>query len=57
MVKSEIVVPVLARRKFVALIDIQSYFVDTFKASEEQSFCRGMRQDHREVHGSEAVKI
>lgn len=38
MVKSEIVVPILARGKFAALIDIQSYFVDTFKSPEEQSF-------------------
>lgn len=38
MVKSEIVVPILARGKFAALIDIQSYFVDTFKPPEEQLF-------------------
>jgi GAF domain-containing protein len=38
MVKSEIVVPILVRGKFAALIDIQSYFVDTFKTPEEQSF-------------------
>ena len=38
MVKSEIVVPILVKGKFAALIDIQSYFVDTFKAAEEQAF-------------------
>src|SRR5262245_40329534 len=38
MVKSEIVVPILVRGKFAALIDIQSYFVDTFKAPEDQAF-------------------
>jgi L-methionine (R)-S-oxide reductase len=31
MVKAEIVIPILVRGKFAALIDIQSYFVDTFK--------------------------
>jgi L-methionine (R)-S-oxide reductase len=38
MVKSEIVVPVLIKGKFAAIIDIQSYFVDTFKTAENQSF-------------------
>lgn len=38
MVKSEIVVPILVKGKFAALIDIQSYFVDTFKAPEDQLF-------------------
>jgi L-methionine (R)-S-oxide reductase len=38
MVKSEIVVPILVRGKFTALIDIQSYFIDTFKKPEDQSF-------------------
>jgi putative methionine-R-sulfoxide reductase with GAF domain len=37
MVKSEIVVPILVRGRFAALIDIQSYFTDTFKAPD-QSF-------------------
>ena len=37
LVKSEIVVPILARGRFTALIDIQSYFTDTFKAPD-QSF-------------------
>ncbi|HKV92649.1 MAG TPA: GAF domain-containing protein [Candidatus Angelobacter sp.] len=38
MVKSEIVVPILVKGRFAALIDIQSYFVDTFKAPDDQSF-------------------
>ncbi len=45
MVKSEIVVPILVKGKFAALIDIQSYFVDTFKTPEDRSFvesCAGI---------------
>jgi len=38
MVKSEIVSPILVKGKFAALIDIQSYFVDTFKSPDDQSF-------------------
>ncbi len=38
MVKSEIVAPILVKGKFTALMDIQSYFIDTFKAAEDQSF-------------------
>jgi putative methionine-R-sulfoxide reductase with GAF domain len=37
LVKSEIVVPIMVRGRFTALIDIQSYFTDTFKAAD-QSF-------------------
>jgi putative methionine-R-sulfoxide reductase with GAF domain len=45
MVKSEIVIPILARGKFAALIDIQSYFADTFKEPNDRSFlesCAGI---------------
>ncbi|HEY7403527.1 MAG TPA: GAF domain-containing protein [Candidatus Angelobacter sp.] len=38
MVKSEIVAPILVKGRFAALIDIQSYFVDTFKAADDQAF-------------------
>jgi L-methionine (R)-S-oxide reductase len=38
MVKSEIVIPIFARGKFAALMDIQSYFVDTFKEPSDVSF-------------------
>lgn len=38
LVKSEIVVPILVRGKFAAEIDVQSYFVDTFKDPESRSF-------------------
>lgn len=38
MVKSEIVVPILVKGKFAALVDIQSYFVDTFKSPDDQAF-------------------
>ena len=37
LVKSEIVVPIMVRGRFTALIDMQSYFTDTFKAAD-QSF-------------------
>src|SRR5262245_58519982 len=38
IVKSEMVVPILVRGKFAALIDIQSYFVDTFQDPNDRSF-------------------
>jgi GAF domain-containing protein len=38
MVKSEIVVPIFVRGKFMAQIDVQSYFVDTFKDPNDYSF-------------------
>src|SRR5215467_8708692 len=38
MVKSEIVVPIFVRGKFTAELDVQSYFVDTFKNPDDCSF-------------------
>jgi putative methionine-R-sulfoxide reductase with GAF domain len=38
MVKSEMVVPIFVRGRFVAEIDVQSYFLDTFKESDDRSF-------------------
>jgi GAF domain-containing protein len=38
IVKSEIVVPIFVRGKFTAEIDVQSYFVDTFKDPNDCSF-------------------
>ena len=38
MVKSEIVVPIFVRGKFTAELDVQSYFVDTFKNPNDCSF-------------------
>jgi putative methionine-R-sulfoxide reductase with GAF domain len=38
MVKSEIVVPIFARGKLVAELDIQSYFTDTFKDPVDREF-------------------
>jgi L-methionine (R)-S-oxide reductase len=38
MVKCEIVVPIFARNKFVAELDIESYFMGTFEDSGEQEF-------------------
>lgn len=38
MVKSEMVVPIFVRGKFAAEIDVQSYFVDTFKDLSDRSF-------------------
>ena len=45
MVKSEIVVPIFVRSKFAAEMDVQSYFVDTFKDPKDCSFvesCAGV---------------
>lgn len=53
MVKSEIVVPILVRGRLAALIDIQSYFADTFKAAEERAFvesCAGIVAKFMEAH-------
>jgi GAF domain-containing protein len=36
MVKSEVVVPILANKKVVAELDAESYFANTFTASERQ---------------------
>src|SRR5262249_5060100 len=38
MVKSEIVIPIFVRGKFMAEIDVQSYFADTFKDPKDCSF-------------------
>lgn len=38
LVKSEMVVPIFVRGKFAAEIDIQSYFVDTFKDANDRTF-------------------
>lgn len=56
MVKSEIVVPILARGKFAALIDIQSYFVETFKAQEDQSFVESCARVVARFMEAKAVK-
>lgn len=53
MVKSEIVIPIFARGKFAALMDIQSYFVDTFKDLGDVSFlesCAGVVGRFMESH-------
>ncbi len=45
LVKSEIVAPILVRGKFTAELDVQSYFIDTFKDPESRSFvesCAGI---------------
>ena len=36
LVKSEIVVPIYAKKKLAAEIDIESYFADTFTKSEQE---------------------
>lgn len=36
MVKSEIVVPILASKKLAAELDIESYFTDTFTAEDQE---------------------
>lgn len=53
MVKSEIVVPIFVRGRFAAEIDVQSYFVDTFKDAENRSFvesCAGIVGKFMEAH-------
>jgi GAF domain-containing protein len=53
MVKSEIVVPIFVRGKFAAEIDIQSYFVGTFKDPNDRSFvesCAGIVARFMEAH-------
>src|SRR5215472_17555090 len=53
MVKSEIVVPILIRGKFAAIIDVQSYFADTFKDPNDRSFgesCAGVVAKFMEAH-------
>lgn len=36
MVKSEIVVPIFVKKKLVAELDVESYFADTFRKSEQE---------------------
>ena len=53
MVKSEIVLPIFSRGKFAALLDIQSYFADTFKDAGDVSFlesCAGAIGRFMEAH-------
>jgi L-methionine (R)-S-oxide reductase len=53
MVKSEMVVPIFVRGKFAAEIDIQSYFVDTFKDPNDYSFvesCAKVVERFMEAH-------
>jgi len=57
LVKSEMVVPILVRGKFAALIDIQSYFADTFKDPSDLSFvesCARIVARFMEVHSQKA---
>jgi GAF domain-containing protein len=52
-VKSEIVVPIFVHGKFAAEIDIQSYFVDTFKLPGDRAFvesCAGVVAKFMETH-------
>jgi L-methionine (R)-S-oxide reductase len=53
MVKSEMVVPIFVRGKFSAEIDVQSYFVDTFKDPNDRSFlesCAKVVGEFMEAH-------
>ena len=55
MVKSEIVVPIFVRGKFAAEIDVQSYFVDTFKDPSDYSFvesCARVVERFMEAHSA-----
>jgi putative methionine-R-sulfoxide reductase with GAF domain len=54
MVKSEIVVPIFARGKLVAELDIQSYFTDTFEDPVDREFvesCAAVVAKYAEGHG------
>lgn len=56
MVKSEIVVPVLVGGKFMAELDVQSYFADTFKDAHDCAFvesCAKVVGKFMEGHSSE----
>ena len=57
MVKSEIVVPIFMRGKFIAELDIQSYFADTFKEANDRSFlesCASVVGKFMESHSNKA---
>ena len=55
MVKSEMVVPIVVNGKLAAEIDIQSYFTDTFKESDDRSFlesCAAVVARFMEAHST-----
>jgi len=57
MVKSEIVIPIFARGKLVAELDIQSYFTDTFKDPVDREFvesCAKVVAKYAEGHREKA---
>jgi len=57
MVKSEIVVPIFVRGKFTAELDVQSYFVDTFKDPDDCSFvesCAKVVERFMEAHSKKS---
>jgi len=52
LVKSEIVVPIYAKKKLAAELDIESYFADTF-AKSEQEFIEGCAKVMADYLGKE----
>lgn len=54
MVKSEMVVPIFAKKKLVAELDIESYFLETFTAAEQEFIeaCAGLVGRYAEGAGS-----
>jgi L-methionine (R)-S-oxide reductase len=54
MVKSEMVVPIFAKKKLVAELDIESYFLDTFGAADQEfvEACAGLVGRYAEGAGS-----
>jgi GAF domain-containing protein len=52
LVKSEIVVPIYAKKKLAAELDIESYFADTFGKSD-QDFIEGCARVMAEYLGRE----
>ncbi len=58
MVKSNMVVPIFARRRMVAELCIESYFTDTFNASEQKfaEACAALVGRHMEKDATGAAK-
>jgi L-methionine (R)-S-oxide reductase len=56
LVKAEMVVPIFVRGKFAAIIDVQSYFADTFKDLNDRTFlesCAAVVGEFMEVHSKQ----
>jgi L-methionine (R)-S-oxide reductase len=58
MVRSEVVVPVVVKNELVAVIDVESYFVDTFPKQDQEFIesCAALVGRFIETHAPVAVK-